>query len=101
MILHLTAERGAEVHLLAESQIARERIQQRMATHEQILRGAAEYIAARPGLPTREEWHRYVQSLDLDRLNRASRDWGSRSGSPWSSLARNQDSRGVSTEARA
>jgi hypothetical protein len=46
-----------------------ERIVTRMAAHEQILRSAAEFLAKDSVLPTRQEWHRYVDALDLDRLS--------------------------------
>ncbi len=53
----------------AETALLQVRIADRMAAHEQILRGAAEFISQRPDLPSRSEWRLYAQALDLDRLN--------------------------------
>ena len=53
----------------AEAAILQERITNRIAAQEQILRGAAEFISLHPVLPTRQEWRQYVQALELDRLN--------------------------------
>ena len=54
---------------LVETELLRERIANRMATHEQMLRGAAEFASERPSIPTRQEWHQYVAALELNRLN--------------------------------
>jgi len=53
----------------AEAALLQVRITGRVATHEQILRGAAEFIARGQDLPTREEWRHFVQALDMDHLN--------------------------------
>jgi PAS domain S-box-containing protein len=66
--------RRAEQHRIAdrfqaETVLIKERIVSRMATHEQILRGAAEFFAKNGTRSSRQEWHGYVQALELDRLN--------------------------------
>ncbi len=66
--------RRAEQHRIAdrfraETVLIRERISNRMAAHEQILRGAAEFLSKDTTLPSRQEWSHYVEALELARLN--------------------------------
>jgi len=64
----LRAERHRiQTQFEAEMALVNERISKRMEAHEQILRGAAEFVS--PGVPTRQQWHHYVESLELNRLN--------------------------------
>ncbi len=53
----------------AEAALLQVRVADRVAAHEQILRGVAEFISRRQGLPTRQEWHHLAQTLDLDHNN--------------------------------
>ena len=53
----------------AEVEILVERVNRRMASHVQILRGAAEFISLRRGEVTRQEWRQYAAALELGRLN--------------------------------
>ncbi len=53
----------------AEVEIVLDRVPQRMASLEQILRGAAEFHSLHPEPVNREEWRRYVTALRLERLN--------------------------------
>ncbi len=62
-------ERRIQDRFQAENLLVRERIVSRMAAQEQILRAASEFISERPVLPTRQEWHKYVDALALERLN--------------------------------
>ena len=45
------------------------RIANRMASHEQILLGAAEYLRRERGLPTRDDWRQYAAALKLDQFD--------------------------------
>ena len=53
----------------AETVILQDRIANRIQAHEQILRGAEQFVSQRHDLPTRQEWRDYVKALELDRLN--------------------------------
>jgi PAS domain S-box-containing protein len=66
--------RRAEEHRVqdrfeAEVTILQDRIANRILAHEQILRGAEQFVSQRPTLPTRQEWRDYVKALELNRLN--------------------------------
>ena len=64
-----TEEQRIHDRFEAETVILQDRIANRILAHEQILRGAEQFVSQRPDLPTRQEWRDYVKALELDRLN--------------------------------
>ena len=67
--LRRSEERRIQDRVNAEVATVAERIVRRMASHEQMLRAAAEFVSVTPGGPTRREWKHFVASQELDRLN--------------------------------
>jgi PAS domain S-box-containing protein len=69
LVVRRTEQRRINERFMAESQVIRDRIVARIGVHEQLLLAATEFISNDRGMPTRRQWKRYVQSLDLNRLN--------------------------------
>ena len=71
-----------------ETKVIRERISSRLGAQEQILLGAAQFVARSGALPSRQDWRGYVAALDLDRLNPGVQGLGFAEWVPTPALAR-------------